>query len=199
MFVQIIRGRVPAPDAFLARFDRWQEELRPGATGFLGSTAGVSPDGDGFLLARFESEEAAEANSERPEQGRWWEETARTIESPTFTDSTDVTTFLGGGSDEADFVQVIDAKVAERDRFEKLFATMETELPTRRPDLLGGLVVWQGGDSMTHLAYFTNEAEAREHEAVQPEDEAVAARLGEWRSLMAELTFTDLTALRLTI
>ena len=75
MFVQVIEGRVADRDALRRQMDRWMSELRPGATGFLGSTAGVTDDGYAIAFARFESAAAAEANSERPEQGRWWAET----------------------------------------------------------------------------------------------------------------------------
>ncbi|MGE5763508.1 MAG: hypothetical protein ACM3ZF_06425, partial [Mycobacterium leprae] len=60
-----------------AAFERWVEELAPGAAGWLGSTAGVTDDGRFIGLARFESEQAARRNSDRPEQGRWWAETSK--------------------------------------------------------------------------------------------------------------------------
>ena len=45
MFVQVITGKVTDAAAVRARFDRWLEELAPGAKGWLGSTAGVTDDG----------------------------------------------------------------------------------------------------------------------------------------------------------
>jgi len=59
VFVQVITGKVTDAAAVRARFDRWLEELAPGAKGWLGSTAGVTDDGRVVVLARFESEEAA--------------------------------------------------------------------------------------------------------------------------------------------
>ena len=48
----------------------------------------MTDDGTLVLLARFESEEAARANSERPEQGEWWAETEKIFDGePTFKDS----------------------------------------------------------------------------------------------------------------
>ncbi len=68
MFVQVIQGRAKDPAGLRKQFQAWDNELRPRATGFLGSTAGVSDDGEFIALARFESEEAARANSDSPEQ-----------------------------------------------------------------------------------------------------------------------------------
>ena len=74
MFVQVIQGKVKDPEQAHAALDRWSEELSAGAAGWLGSTAGVTEDGTFLATARFESEDAARANSERPEQDRWWSE-----------------------------------------------------------------------------------------------------------------------------
>ena len=63
MFVQVIEGKVSDRAALRRQLDRWNDELRPGATGFLGSTSGVTDDGVGFTIARFESAAAATANS----------------------------------------------------------------------------------------------------------------------------------------
>jgi hypothetical protein len=49
--------------------DRWVKQLVPGAEGWLGSTAGLTEDGRLVALARFETGEAAQHNSDRPEQG----------------------------------------------------------------------------------------------------------------------------------
>ena len=90
MFVQVIQGRVTDAAKVRAALDRWAEELAPGAAGWLGSTAGVTEDGRFIALARFESEEAARRNSDRPEQDRWWAETAQLLTGEaTFKDSSD--------------------------------------------------------------------------------------------------------------
>jgi hypothetical protein len=79
-------------------------ELVPGFIGWQGTTAGVTEDDRFIALARFTSEEAARRNSDRPEQDRWWSETAELFTSKaTFNDSSDVTV----DPDEAGFVQVI--------------------------------------------------------------------------------------------
>jgi hypothetical protein len=68
VFVQVIQGQVADAAKVRAALDRWVQELAPKASGWLGSTAGVTEDGRFVALARFESEEAARRNSQRPEQ-----------------------------------------------------------------------------------------------------------------------------------
>ena len=48
MFVQVIEGQVADREGLKRQLERWQEELRPGATGLLGSTSGVTDDGVGL-------------------------------------------------------------------------------------------------------------------------------------------------------
>src|SRR4051812_27276127 len=102
MFAQIIQGRTSDPDALRAATDRWMEELAPGADGWLGSTAGVTDDGRVVVVVRFESADAARRNSDRPEQGRWWEGTGQLFDGEvTFLDSEDVTVDLAGDPGQA--------------------------------------------------------------------------------------------------
>jgi hypothetical protein len=195
MFVQVITGQVADADGFEAALDRWQREVRPGAVGFLGSTGGVTPDGRAVVLARFESEEAARANSERPEQGAWWAEAEKCFGGPvTFHDCTEVDTFRGGGTDDARFVQVMTGR-ADRRRMRQMDERAEPFLPDLRPDLLGSVRAWHG-DEYTEAAYFTSEAEARAGEAKQPPPELADAMV-EWEDVMGDVTYYDLPAPRL--
>ena len=52
MFVQVIRGRAKDTDKLRAAGENWQKELRPGATGYLGSTHGVAEDGTAVTIVR---------------------------------------------------------------------------------------------------------------------------------------------------
>src|SRR6266545_2271406 len=70
MFVQVIRGQVSDADQVHAALDQWMRDLAPGATGWLGSTAGVTEDGRFIALVRFESADAARRNSDRPDPDR---------------------------------------------------------------------------------------------------------------------------------
>src|SRR5215217_4370554 len=111
MFVQVIKGRVADPARVKAALDRWAEELAPGAEGWLGTTAGVTEDGRFIAAARFESEEAARRNSDRPEQDRWWSETSRLFDGePSFSDSSQVDVDTNGDPATATFVQVMQGR-----------------------------------------------------------------------------------------
>jgi hypothetical protein len=168
MFVQVIEGRVSDREGLHRQMDKWEKDLRPGATGFLGSTSGVTDDGYGIAFARFESAAAAKANSERPEQGAWWSETAKCYSGDvTFTDSEDVEMFLGGGSNDAGFVQVMRG-TADRDQLHAIDAGFENVAADWRPDLIGGLRVWTAPDRYVEANYFTSEADAREGEKKGP-------------------------------
>ena len=87
-----IQGQVADAGKLKAALDRRIQELAPGSIGWLGTTAGVTEDGRFIALARFESQDAARRNSNRPGQDRWWAETSRLfIGEATFKDSSDVT------------------------------------------------------------------------------------------------------------
>lgn len=192
MFVQVIEGRVADPDGLRRQMDSWMSELRPGATGFLGSTAGVTDDGYAIAVARFESAAAAKANSARPEQGRWWAETEKAFGGDvTFTDSGDVDMLLGGGSNDAGFVQVMKGSGVDRDRMRVMDESFDKHAPSFRPDVIGGLRVWSGPDRYTEVVYFTSEADARGAEKKEPPPE-LAAEMGEFEDMMANVQFFDL-------
>ena len=61
MFVQVIEGRTSKPAAIIEHGDRWQREVRPGAIGYLGVTAGVTSEGRTIAIVRFEDEASARA------------------------------------------------------------------------------------------------------------------------------------------
>jgi hypothetical protein len=191
MFVQVIEGRVSDREGLRRQMDQWMSDLQPGAKGFLGSTAGVTDDGDGIAFARFESAAAAKANSERPEQARWWAETEKCYAGKvTFTDSEDVETFLGGGSNDAGFVQIMRGS-ADRDQLHAMDAGFEAVAASWRPDVIGGLRVWTGPGSYTEANYFTSEAEAREGEKKEPPSE-LATQSTDFENLMANVEYRDL-------
>src|SRR5919108_1382294 len=117
VFVQVIKGQVAEAEQARAALDRWAREVAPGAVGWLGSTAGVTEDGRFIALARFESEEAARRNSDRPEQDQWWAETSRLFSGEaSFQDSSDVTVDVTGDPDTAGFVQVFQDRVSDPQR-----------------------------------------------------------------------------------
>jgi hypothetical protein len=169
MFVQVIRGHVSDPERLHAALDRWSERLAPGAQGWLGSTAGVTEDGRAIALARFESEEAARRNSDRPEQGEWWADTAQLFTGEVlFRDSTDVDVDLIGDPDAAGFVQVMQGRGSDPERAREIMAENPDEWAAFRPDVVGSVVVGHDGGAYTMAMYFTSEEAAREGERKEP-------------------------------
>lgn len=191
MFVQIIEGRTNDADGMAAMGDKWQESVRPVSVGYLGVTAGSAADGRSIAIVRFESEEAARANSQLPEQTAWFEEMVKYYDGePTFTESSDTTEHLGGGSNDAGFVQIMKVNDVDRATVERLDGSFE-KIAHLRPDLLGILRVWTGPGSYVEAAYFTSEAEARKGESAEMPDE-VQAVMAEFAPIMAKTEFIDL-------
>src|SRR5574339_92799 len=136
MFVQVIQGRVSDPGPVRAALERWVKELAPGASGWLGSTAGVTDDGRFIGLARFESEQAARRNSDRPEQDRWWADTFKLFTGEvSFRDSTQVLVDVVADPDAAGFVQVIQGRSNDPGRARELGALL---VDRRAHDVEGG-------------------------------------------------------------
>jgi hypothetical protein len=175
VFVQVIQGQVADAGKVRAALDRWAQELAPTATGWLGSTAGVTEDGRFIALARFESEEAARRNSDRPEQDQWWGETAKLFTGEaTFRDSSDVTVDVIGEPDNAGFVQVIQGRGSDPDRARELMGQDSSEWAAFRPDIIGSVGVGHDGGAYTMALYFTSEEAAREGERKEPPPELKA-------------------------
>ena len=190
MFVQVIQGRVKDAGALRKTLDRWTDEIKPGAEGWLGATGGVTEDGEFVSFVRFESEEAARRNSDRPEQTEWWNEFSQNLEGePTFIDSTDVTLWDDGGSDDAGFVQIIQGHVKDRNRYTKMMEASQGDVSNSRPDVIGGVHVWDG-DNFVEAVYFTSEAEARKGESQGNEE--FQEQMQEWQDLVDDVRFTDL-------
>jgi hypothetical protein len=162
MFVQIVRARVADAAAVHAAHQRWYAELAAAAPGWLGTTAGVSGDGDFIRLARFTSRQAAEDIAGRPEQAAWW---ARTAEL--FTGEVSVTGSgaayedRGGASPAAGFVQVIQRRVRDVPRARQILTALSPLVAQVRPEDIGTLIVEHDGDRFTVAVFFTSEQEAR--------------------------------------
>ena len=172
MFVQVIQGRTSDAGQVRAQLDKWVKEVAPGAVGWLGSTSGVTEDGRVIALARFESEEAAQQNSDRPEQTAWWQEMAALFsDEPVFHNSTSVEVDTPGDPSQAGFVQIMQGRSKDPDRARELMATDPTDWGSFRPDILGTVSVAHDGDAWTMAIYFTSEAAAREGEKKEPPPE----------------------------
>ncbi|MGH2807972.1 MAG: hypothetical protein ACRDKT_11945 [Actinomycetota bacterium] len=195
MFVQVIQGKAKDAAGLRKQFDRWDQDIKPGARGFLGSTGGVTADGEFIMVARFNSEEVARVNSDRPEQGAWWEETSQYIDDVMFHDCTLVDLMQGGGSDDAGFVQVIQGKVNDVEKSRELDRRGADEMQKMRPDVIGGIVAWHPENGRyTNVIYFTSEAEARAKEKETSSTPEFEEFMKQWQALAdGEPKFLDLT------
>jgi quinol monooxygenase YgiN len=195
MFVQVIQGKAKDAAGLRKQWERWDQELKPAAKGFLGSTAGVTADGEFIALARFEDEEAARASSDSPEQSAWWKETSQYLEDPMFHDCTLVDLMDGGGSDEAGFVQVIQGKVKDVEKARQLDSATQSQMKELRPDVIGGLVAWHPQNGrFTNSIYFTSEAEARAKEKESSSAPEFEEFMREWEALSdGEPKYLDIT------
>jgi hypothetical protein len=192
MFVQVVQGTVNDPAALMAAVQQWRDEVGPGATGWLGSTGGVTDDGRFIAVVRFASEDDARRNSDRPEQAQWWASTSVHFGDVEFHDCTEVFPLLGGGSDDAGFVQVIQGRVNDVAKLRQMMKQIEEEIARTRPDVLGGTVALHGDGGFTQVVYFATEEAARAGEATEqtPETQARGAEMAS--VFTAPPTFFDL-------
>lgn len=193
MFVQVIKGRVDDVPALRAALDDWLQDVAPGATGWLGSTAGVTDDGRSIAIVRFESEQAARTNSDRPEQDQWWAQTSKLFDGePTFAESSDVTLDIAGDPSTAGFVQVMQGRGSDPERAKELMSQDPGEWAAFRPEILGSVAVGHEDGAYTMAIYFTSEAAAREGETKEmPEN--LKAQMEEMAALtIGETEFFDL-------
>lgn len=194
MFVQVIQGKAKDAAGLRKQWERWDQELKPSAKGFLGSTAGVTREGEFIALARFENEDAARANSGSSEQSAWWEETSQYLVDPLFHDCTLVDLMKDGGSDDAGFVQVIQGKVTDVSKARALDETMSDQMNEMRPDVIGGIVAWHPQNGrFTNAVYFASEAEARAKEKESSSSPEFEEFMSEWQALSdGEPKFLDI-------
>ena len=183
MFVQVIKAKVRDREGVKRLSERWLEDLRPGAEGFLGTTIGITDDGTLVDVARFASRDAAMANSARPEQGAWWAEFEACLDGPAeFKESEDVTISGHGDFDSAGFVQVMEGRLHDVEAARAFAAESLDDLMDERPDLLGDVQIIHPDATFTDVVYFVSEAAARDGEAATP-----LAEMQEAMERMAEL------------
>lgn len=188
MFIQVFQGPCSRQDEAHALLDEWRRELASGADGWLGGTFGFTDDDQLMGIVRFESREAAAANSARPEQGAWAERLNALMDGPLeFHDCDDVTLLFDGGSDQAGFVQVIRGKVDDPARLKAMMADTDA-LHEARPDILGATLALEPDGTFTETVAFTSEAEAREGEQTPPPEDVQR----ELAYAMQSATFYDL-------
>jgi hypothetical protein len=200
MFIQVISGTVTDAEAMERLSERWEQEIQPGATGYLGVTQGVTDDNRFIVLARFESAEAAANNSARPEQGDWWAEMEKVVKDVTFHDASRVETLFGGGKNAATFVQVMQGRIKDQAKADSMFtkaADAEKVLGAARPDVIGEVVaIHDDGDTYTDVVYFSSEEEARANEQ-KPMPEEAQSMMAEMDAALEVTEYLDLRKLHL--
>lgn len=194
MFVQIIQGRCTRQDELRAQTDKWLRDIAPNAEGWLGGTYGFTDDDMFVGMVRFESKEAAMANSDRPEQSAWWAETERCFDGPVeFHDADKVLLMLDGGSDDAGFVQVIRGRIDDPALLEAELDEMSNMLHEARPDIIGSTFAIEDDGTFTETVFFTDEAAAREGEQkAMPTTENVRHLMQDWDKMTHDVTYLDL-------
>ena len=194
MFIQVFQGPVADGDDVRMVMQDWLAHLAPGAQGWLGSATGVTDDGVLVGVARFEDRAAAMRNSERSEQGEWWQRASKLFTGDaSFHDCSKVTRSRKGGSDDAGFVQVIQGCTSDPGRLDELARQFDREAGGLRPELYGFLLAWDdttAGD-FTEVAYFSSEEDARRGEQQEPPDD-LRPMLEEEASLLQDVTYYDL-------
>ena len=201
MFIQVITGKVTDADGFQRAGESWNTDLRPGAPGFLGSTAGTTADGRFAIAARFESAADAAKNNARPEQGEWYSGFEKTVSDVEFHDCDTIHTMGGGGSDDAGFVQVMVGTIKDRAKFDDIAgrsAEIEATLKAFRTDVIGEVMaVHTDGVGYHDFIYFESEALARAGEKMEPPADVVAV-MSEMNEAGDVVDYLDLTNVMFT-
>jgi len=194
VFVQIIQGKCTRQNELRAQTDKWLRDIAPRAEGWLGGTYGFTDDDMFVGVVRFESKEAALANSERPDQSAWWAETERCFDGPVeFHNADKVLLMLEGGSDDAGFVQVIQGKLDDAKLLEAEMDEMTNMLRKERPEILGSTFAIEEDGTFTEAVFFTDEAMARQGEAkAMPNREEVRHLMQDWRRITHDVRYLDL-------
>ncbi|ANH39618.1 hypothetical protein I601_3211 [Nocardioides dokdonensis FR1436] len=192
MFIQVIQGRCNDPDRMRQLTEEWRAQLGPTAEGWLGGTYGITDDGEAVAVVRFDSREAASRNSARPEQGEWWQQMEACFDGEvTVHDCDNAMLFLGGGSDEAGFVQVIQGRIDDPERFRHFMERPMDALHEVRPEIIGGTLAMEPDGWFVQTIAFRTEEEARAGEQKQMPPEV----RGEFEDTMAHVSdqrFLDL-------
>jgi hypothetical protein len=194
VFIQVVQGKCTRQDELRAHGDAWVAEISPHAEGWLGGTFGFTDDDTFVGVVRFESREAAMANSERPEQQEWARRADDLMDGPMeFHDCDRVLVMLDGGSDNAGFVQVIRGKIDDPSRLEASLDEMGEVLREARPEIIGATFALEEDGTFTQTVSFTDEAAAREGErSALPENDGVRELMEEWGRITHDVRYLDL-------
>lgn len=124
--------------------------------------------------------------------GAWWAEAERCFDGPvTFMDCAEVSEWMGGGSDEAGFVQVMEGHTTDAHRMVDVMAEVGDRVHEMRPEIIGGTLCSDGEAGYVQAVYFTSEQDARLHEKMEIPDD-LRSLFEEETELMGEVTYYDM-------
>jgi hypothetical protein len=168
MFGQIIQGHTSDPTGVRQAMQRWVRDLSPGV-GLAAITAGTTHDGEFIAVLQFDSEDAARANSDRRKQDRWWADICAVLDGEvTVRNGMRTEVFLAGDLRRAEFVQVVQGRVSNRDRAREHLHSLQETLKVHLPALLGTVTIELEASRFTRALYFSTENEARAGEVEMP-------------------------------
>jgi hypothetical protein len=193
MFIQIIQGRCRDADEMHRLIDEWREQMGSTAEGWLGGTYGITDDNEFVGVVRFESREAAARNSAKPEQGEWWSRMEQCFDGDvTFHDCDNAIMFLDGGSDDAGFVQLIQGRLSDPERFRHFMEQPMDMLHEQRPEIIGGTVAIDEDGWFTETVAFRSESEAREGEQKEMPDDEQRRAFADEMAQVQDMRYLDL-------
>ena len=162
MFVQVVRGVVADPLATFARLDDWLEHLAPGAEGWLGTPAGVTPERERVFFVRFATAADARRSSDRVEQGLWWAGSVLLFTGDVVFDNYDGVEVLGdGGADGAGAMEVLLGRARQGRAGEDLAARLAAMSADPAAAAIGGILGRHEDGRFAHAVWFCRSAPAR--------------------------------------
>lgn len=190
MFIQMVQGRCSRQDEMRGLVDDWCGQMadRPG---WLGGTYGFTDDDRFVGVVRFESNDSCRELAISPEAAMWWAGAEALFDGRCEVhESEDVSMMLGGGSDDAGFVQVMRGHVGDADKFRHFMtdAEMTSMLHDARPEIIGATLAMERDGSFVETIAFTDEASARKGE----QQDMPADVASELQSVMADVEYLDL-------
>ena len=97
----------------------------------------------------------------------------------------------GGGSDEAGFVQIMEGRSPDVRRMHEIMDQAGDQIQRMRPEIIGAVIADTTDGRYVDAVYFTSEAEARQHEAMDMPDN-MRALFDEQTRLMGKVAYFDL-------
>jgi hypothetical protein len=190
VFIQMVQGRCSRQDEMRQLVDDWCGSMadRPG---WLGGTYGFTDD-DRFLgIVRFDSSSACKEAAAMDGAAMWWAGAEALFDGDCDVhESEDVSIMLAGGSDDAGFVQVMQGRVTDADRYRHFMTdtAMTSMLHDARPEIIGAILAMEPNGRFVETIAFTDEDSARRGEQIDMPADMEA----DFQAAMADVEYIDL-------